>query len=84
MGIFIGHKPDGQQMQALARCKQPENAHLLALFEKVLAETKTALVSADQPVQIHRLQGRAAVIEDFLSAVKTAAEQQAAPLGVKK
>lgn len=69
MKIFVGQKPDRQQMQALMRCKQPENEALLALFQAKLDETKVALMQAEEPHRIYRLQGRAEVLADFLEAV---------------
>lgn len=61
-------------MQSLMRCKLPESAALLELFRDRLEETKTALVAADDPVRIHRLQGRAEVLIDFLEAVEKSPE----------
>ncbi len=74
MKIFIGHKPDRQHIQALAQCKRPENAPLLKLIAEALDSTKTALVTADDQLRIHRLQGRAEVLRDFLEAVDYAFE----------
>ena len=61
-------------MQALMRCKLPENEALISLFQERLAEVKSALVVADDPVRIHRLQGRAEVLIDFLEAVEKSPE----------
>ena len=74
MKIFVGQKPDRQQIQALMRCKLPESESLLALFRVRLEETKTALIAADDPVRIHRLQGRAEALADFLEAVEKSSE----------
>ena len=74
MKIFVGQKPDRQQIQALMRCKQPDSEALLALFAAKLEETKTSLIAADDPVRIHRLQGRAEVLSDFLEAVEKSQE----------
>ena len=74
MKIFIGQKPDRQHMQALQRCKLDENGALLDLFRRSLEETKTSLISADDPIRIHRLQGRAEVLTDFLEAVERSHE----------
>jgi hypothetical protein len=74
MKIFVGQKPDRQHIQALLRCKQPDNGALLALFAAKLEETKTSLVAADDPVRIHRLQGRAEALADFLEAVEKSQE----------
>lgn len=73
MKIFIGPKPDRQQVQALNRCKL-ENGALVDLFRKRLEETKDSLILADDPIRIHRLQGRAEVLADFLEAVERAPE----------
>ena len=74
MKIFIGQKPDRQHMQALQRCKLDENGALLDLFRKKLEETKQSLIIADDLVRIHRLQGRAEVLSDFLEAVEKSSE----------
>jgi hypothetical protein len=74
MKIFLGTKPDRQQIQALMRCKLPESEALLALFRAKLEETKTSLVVAEDPIRIHRLQGRAEVLADFLEAVERSPE----------
>lgn len=74
MKVFIGQKPTRQQMLALQRCKLPESESLLAVFRERLDETKTALIYADDPVRINRLQGRAEVLTDFLEAVERAHE----------
>jgi len=73
MKIFIGPKPDRQQVQALHRCKL-ENGALMDLFRKKLEETKDSLILADDPIRIHRLQGRAEVLADFLEAVEKSPE----------
>ena len=70
MKIFIGQKPDRQHMFALQRCKLNENGALLDLFRKKLEQTKDALVLAEDSVLIHRLQGRAEVLADFLESVE--------------
>ena len=74
MKIFIGQKPDRQHMFALQRCKLDENGALLDLFRKKLEQTKDALVLAEDSVLIHRLQGRAEVLTDFLEAVERSSE----------
>jgi hypothetical protein len=74
MKIFVGQRPDRQHMQALMRCKLPESAQLLALFRARLDETKVALMSAEEPARIYRLQGRAEALADFLEAVEKSPE----------
>ncbi len=61
-------------MQALFRCKQPESEALLSLFRAKLEEVKSSLVSADEPIRMYRLQGRAEVLADFLEAVEKSPE----------
>lgn len=73
MSIFLGPKPDRQHMQALQRCKL-ENPVILELFRQRLEETKRSLVAADDAVRIHRLQGRAEVLMDFLEAIEKSPE----------
>lgn len=74
MKIFVGAKPDRQHMQALFRCKQPESEALLSLFRAKLEEVKSSLVSADEPIRMYRLQGRAEALADFLEAVEKSPE----------
>jgi hypothetical protein len=74
MKIFVGQKPDKQHMQALYRCKLPENEALLALFRTKLEEVKNSLVYAEDTARIHRLQGRAEALADFLEAVEESSE----------
>lgn len=74
MKVFIGHQPDRKHMQALHRCKLSENAALLDLFKLRLEEIKLSLVIADDPIRLHRLQGRAEVLIDFLEAVEKSSE----------
>jgi hypothetical protein len=74
MKLFVGLKPTRQQMQAIHRCKQPESEKLLEIFRDRLEETKTALIYADDPVRISRLQGRAETLADFLEAVEKSSE----------
>jgi hypothetical protein len=74
MKTFVGVKPDRQHMQALMRCKQPENTVLLELFRAKLEEVKASLVKADDQVQMYRLQGQAIALSDFLEAVEKSQE----------
>lgn len=74
MKLFVGLKPTRSQMQAFLRCKQPESEKLLEVFKERLEETKTALIYADDPVRISRLQGRAEVLADFLETVEKSSE----------
>lgn len=70
MSIFLGPRPEAKHVHALNKCRQPENEALISLFKVKLEEIKAALVEADEPVRIHRLQGRAEVLKDFLKAVE--------------
>lgn len=70
MNIFISGKADRQHVQALVTCKQV--AGLIPIFEKLLVETQASLVDVDDVVRVHRLQGRAQVLRDFLEAVNDA------------
>ena len=73
MSMFVGHKANQQHIQALYDCKLRDDK-ILDLFRLKLEETKTALVQADEAVRIHRLQGQAAVLQDFLDAVEKSSE----------
>ena len=73
MNMFLGQKPDRQQMQALMRCKLPENEALLGIFRARLEETKTLLISAEG-TRLARLQGRAEALTQFLEAVEKSPE----------
>lgn len=68
----ILNSADRQEQQALARCGTPEMRALLTLFEKLSAETQESLIAAEEVSRIHRLQGRAEFLRDFLEAVKDA------------
>ena len=74
MRIFVGQKPNRQHIQALVRCKLQENEALLELFSEKLEEVKESLIQVEDPVLIHRLQGRAEVLRDFLEAVERSSE----------
>tara|TARA_R110000851_G_scaffold83428_1_gene182219 strand:+ start:501 stop:740 length:240 start_codon:yes stop_codon:yes gene_type:complete len=74
MGMFLEHKPRKQHVQALYNCKVGSNALILELFEVKLAEIKDSLVLADDPVTVHRLQGKAIVLKEFLEAVEKSQE----------
>ena len=74
MKIFIGQKPDRQHMQALIRCKLPENEPLLALFRAKLEETRNSLMHVEEQHRVYRLQGQAQALSDFLEAVEKSSE----------
>jgi hypothetical protein len=46
----------------------------LALFRMKLEETKNSLMVAEEPHRIHRLQGQAQALSDFLEAVEKSSE----------
>jgi hypothetical protein len=61
-----------QQLQALARCGTPEMAPLRELLTTTLGQAKDSLMKADTPMQLHRLQGVATVLNDLLLAIDKA------------
>jgi len=70
MNLFLENRPDRKYVQALNKCRLPENEGLIQLFKHKLDETKASLVTADEEHLIRRLQGRARVLQDFLEAVE--------------
>lgn len=71
--MFLEHKTDRQHVQALRECKLRDDK-LLELFATVLDSVKDRLVVAEEPWVIHRLQGQASVLRDFLNAVEQSQE----------
>lgn len=61
-------------MQALMRCKLPENEALVDLFRTVLFDIKSRLIEAEQPSRISQLQGQAKLVLDFLDAIEKSPE----------
>lgn len=74
MNQFISQKPERKHIQALVRCKLPENEAFMDLMKKTLYEIKARLVEADQAARISQLQGQAKLIIDFLDAVEISPE----------
>lgn len=74
MNIFLGNKPEKKHVQALYRSSAEDMRNLVDLMELKLSETKDSLVTATDIQQIHRLQGKASVIKDFLEAVNKSSE----------
>lgn len=74
MNIFLGNKPEKKHVQALYRTSADDMKNLVDLMELKLGETKDSLVTATDIQQIHRLQGKASVIKDFLEAVNKSSE----------
>lgn len=72
MSKFISTRPDKRHMHALLRCKSEENSALLELFRMKLEESSDVLLKATEPSDIYRLQGRVAVLKDFLESVEAA------------
>lgn len=66
MSLF--NRATKQEYHALLACR--DQGVLLSLFQKLLTETQRDLTVADDTTQIHRLQGRALFIKDFLEAVE--------------
>lgn len=73
MSMFLGNKVDRQHIQAVNNCKLRDDK-LVELFERCLEDVKNQLTKADDVVRLHRLQGQASVLEDFIEAVDKAAE----------
>lgn len=69
------NRVDHSTAAALHRMQSAEMEPLLTFINKMLTETKTALITAE-PEHFRRLQGRAGFIKEFLDAV----EQSAATL----
>lgn len=61
-----------QTVQALTNLREPGTAKVVELFSSELEETQRKLVRASDTVLIHRLQGRAELLEELLSAVEDA------------
>jgi len=70
--MTILNTADRAQLVALVRCKSPEMAPLVQLFENVLKDLKTSLIHAAETERICRLQGKAMVIVEILEAIETA------------
>ena len=62
-----------QERQALRRLKEPGNEAVVWLLGRVSDQVKTKLVHAGDMGLIHRLQGRAEMIEDLLWLIETSA-----------
>jgi hypothetical protein len=73
MNIFLGNKIDRQHIRAIRECKLRDDK-LVNLFEHCLNDVKNQLVKADDIIRIHRLQGQASVLEDFLAAIEKSGE----------
>lgn len=70
MSTFTVAKPS--HIEALRKMTLPELAPVIELFDAALEEAKTSLVAQSDVVTIHRLQGKAMALADFLDAIKTA------------
>ena len=71
MSNFFGPRPDKQHVRVLYECR---NSRLPEVFEAKLAEIQDSLVKASDTVTIHRLQGKALLIKEFLEAVEKSPE----------
>lgn len=58
--------PTQQQLGAILRCRGADLVPMMQMFETTLEGTMKSLVTATDPVMIHRLQGKAQVLKDFL------------------
>lgn len=68
-------KATKSQLLVVNQCKtQPGMEPLRGLFESSLNDVKSALVRAVDTVHIHRLQGRAEALNDFLELLDNAAQ----------
>lgn len=75
MNIFLGSKPNKQHIKALHDLKlQGTESPLVAMMIEALTQARDALMVADDPVRIHRLQGQANALQDFLEAVEKSSE----------
>lgn len=61
-----------QTVQALSSLREPGVDKVLEFYASQLRETQAKLVKAGDMVMIHRLQGRAELLEDLLRAVDEA------------
>lgn len=73
-----------QQLTALAHCRGGEMAHLVELIQHELLNTQGALMKADEPAQLYRLQGKANVLKDLVDAVETSSERLARQSAAKR
>lgn len=74
MNMFLGNKPEKRHVQALYRTSADDMRNLVELMALKLDETKDSLVTATDTQQIHRLQGKAAVLKEFLEAIEKSSE----------
>lgn len=74
MNMFLGNKPEKRHVQALYRTSADDMRNLVELMALKLDETKDSLVTATDTQQIHRLQGKASVLKEFLEAVEKSSE----------
>jgi hypothetical protein len=65
---------DPQVRQAFARLKEPGMSAMLRFFASHNEATKHRLVFEGDMVKIHRLQGRAEMLEDLLRAAEESAK----------
>ena len=72
MSMFIGHKPERQELQALSRVH--EDKILLKLFESRLKDLYESLSTATDEHIIFRLQGKISVLKELLEAAKKSRE----------
>jgi len=63
--------PTKPQLSAILRCRGGDLKPMVELFENTLEHSLKSLVLATDPVLIHRLQGKAQVLRDFLELVNT-------------
>ena len=74
MSIFLGSKSEKKHVQALYRCRAEDMKNLVELVELKFEEVKDSLVTATDTQHIHRLQGKASVLKEFLEAIDKSQE----------
>jgi hypothetical protein len=68
-------KATNQQLEAMNRLRAaPELEGVKTLLQSQLNDTMSALVKADDQVTVYRLQGRVAMIQDFLESLEKVPE----------
>lgn len=65
-------KLEPQHLEVLQRCRSAEFAPVVEVFRLIHTQTLSALTKADDATALYRLQGRAAVIDDFLQTLEKA------------
>lgn len=72
MSLFITHDVDRQELMALVRLR--EDKALVELLRSRIAKLYENLSTASDVEQIYRLQGKVAVMKEFLTAIEKSRE----------